>query len=136
MKLNDNFVAGLVAGDGSFFKCSIRYYKLKPYRTYTYVEHRFAVHMAEDETKLIEALQKFFGVGKVYRIPKTGESRKHTIRLTVTRQKDIKEVLIPFFNRTLVNMPCKKAKQYREWRDSFMNYYKNRKSVGWKANMS
>lgn len=128
--LTSQFVAGLVAGEGTFVAYQPRQgNRLKPHRTYW--EYRFEVNMAQDEEPLLMKLRDFLKVGKLYRRKQQNERWQATVNYRVFRQRDILEVLIPFFDKHLATKPCKKAKQYLKWRDDFLNYYKARMPVGY-----
>lgn len=89
MKINHNYIAGFVQGDGCF---SITIIKKKNKLTlrpvFTIVQHK------EFKQLIIKIQEEFNGIGNWYL-----NKQDNTIRYQVTKLNDIKDIIIPFFDK-------------------------------------
>lgn len=98
------WVVGFVDGEGSF---SIGFVKQpdrqestrirKGYRTGYQVDHTFAVVQGEKSLESLQKIQKFFGLGHIYLNRRHDNHREHLYVYSVSRRKDLIEIIIPFF---------------------------------------
>mgnify|MGYP001611697546 CR=1 FL=1 len=102
MHCSPAYVVGLVDGEGSFtFRLNTN-----PARRNT-MEPRFYLKLQAEDKELLDALQRFFGCGKVY-IQKDHRPR-HSLcyRFEVGNRSDLREKIIPFFTRYPLQSPSK-----------------------------
>jgi hypothetical protein len=100
--INIGWVIGFVDGEGCF---SIGFVKQsdkgnrKGYKTGYQVAHEFAVTQGEKSLSVLMELQKFFGVGQVIVNRRYDNHKEHLYRYVVRKRSDLREVIIPFFER-------------------------------------
>jgi hypothetical protein len=104
------WVIGFVDGEGCFSIGFIR----QPggrgrsgYKTGYQVAHEFAVTQGESSLRALRGLQEFFGVGMLVPNRRSDDHREHLYRYVVRRRADLRERIIPFFQRH----PLRTAKQ-------------------------
>jgi hypothetical protein len=104
------WVIGFVDGEGCFSIGFIR----QPggrgrsgYKTGYQVAHEFAVTQGESSLRALRGLQEFFGVGILVPNRRSDDHREHLYRYVVRRRADLRERIIPFFQRH----PLRTAKQ-------------------------
>lgn len=96
------WVVGFVDGEGCF---SVGYIKQpncgkrKGYKLGIQVWCEFAVTQGEKSIKSIEKLQNFFKVGKIYLNKRYDNHKEHLYRYVVRKRIDLKETIIPFFQK-------------------------------------
>lgn len=83
--LNENFIMGLIDGDGSFY-VSFHFNKL--------IKTGFSIVQYSTEIKLLEKIQKYFNCGTIYKV-----RAKPQIKYQITSLKDICSILIPFVDK-------------------------------------
>jgi LAGLIDADG endonuclease len=79
------------------FQPAIRPAGRNGYRTGYQVSHRFAVTQGASSAVCLEDLQRFFGVGRIYRNARRDNHREDLLQYRVERRVDLVEVVIPFF---------------------------------------
>ena len=110
-KLTDEYIRGLVEGEGTFtFTTSPRGFNKKVKIP------SFQLRMYIRDKKLIELVRDFFGLkNKVYTYfypGKDGANRGPQAMLIVREIGNLKNIIIPFFYNNLVGY---KVKQFEEW---------------------
>jgi hypothetical protein len=96
------WVIGFVDGEGCF---SIGFTRQpdrehrKGYRTGYQVNHDFVVPQGARSLKALNALQTFFGVGRVYVNTRHDNHREDMHAYTVHRRSELMDVIIPFFRQ-------------------------------------
>lgn len=100
------WILGFVDGEGCF---SIGFVKQpdrterrrirRGYRTGFQIAHEFAVVQGERSIASLEALREFFRVGGIYINRRYDNHKEHLYRYSVTKRKDLSNVIIPFFER-------------------------------------
>jgi hypothetical protein len=104
------WVVGFVDGEGCF---SIGFVKQpdragrRGYRAGYQVFHRFVVTQGAGSVASLEALRRFFGVGRLYRNRRHDNHREDLMHYQVSRRNELIETIIPFFER----YPLKTSKQ-------------------------
>jgi hypothetical protein len=104
------WVIGFVDGEGCF---SIGFVRQRGgrgrsgYKTGYQVAHEFAVTQGESSLRALRGLQEFFGVGILVPNRRSDDHREHLYRYVVRRRADLRERIIPFFQRH----PLRTAKQ-------------------------
>jgi len=96
------WVIGFVDGEGCFsigFTRQPDRANRKGYRTGYQVNHDFVVPQGARSLEALNALQEFFGVGRVYVNTRHDNHREDMHAYTVHRRSDLMDVIIPFFRR-------------------------------------
>lgn len=102
--MNKYFIAGFVAGEGSF-----GIYKIKGKPNSYVVE--FIVEVNKRDLKILKEIQKAVKCGYIYGGYK---KRPNMVRFKVSGKKDLINKVIPFMDKYL--MGSYKRKQYKKWR--------------------
>jgi LAGLIDADG endonuclease len=95
------WVIGFVDGEGCFSIGFVRQPSRAGRRGYTagyQVSHRFVVTQGFGSRTALEALKRFFGVGRVYAAKRHDNHREHLGQFVVNRREDLLETIIPFFS--------------------------------------
>ena len=98
--INTGWVIGFVDGEGCFSVGFVRQPNRPGRRGYTtgyQVTHRFAVTQGASSARCLEDLQRFFGVGRIYRNARHDNHREDLLQYRVERRSELLEVVIPFF---------------------------------------
>ena len=96
--LTPDYIVGLTDGEGCF---------LVQIRTDCRIVLRYFITQRFDNKKLLDKVFDFFKIGYVYRKFQGNDKKKMTFVYEVTKQDDIQNVIIPFFN----NYPLQGVKQ-------------------------
>ena len=107
MKLDGNYVAGFVDGEGCFY---IRHYEKKKYSC-----PEFAIKVRLDDWQIICAIKESLGCGKIFR---KQEKNRHNqaIGLLICRKEDIIKKVIPFFET--YPLLAKKKVDFDLWKEA------------------
>ncbi len=111
-------LAGLVAGEGSFFVAAAH----PPTRKDGSARLRFwfSITMASRDRRVLEQLHDLLGVGSIEDRPSRNGRWQPTAKLSVSSRLAHRTVTIPFFDEFL--LPCGKRRQFDAWRDEFEAY--------------
>lgn len=93
LTLNPNFVTGFSDAESCFY---IKIKKNKSYSTGWVVELNFQIGLHQNDRPLLELIQLFFGVGKIYKLG------KDAIQYRVTSHKDLAVIIDHFKNYPLI----------------------------------
>ena len=96
------WVTGFVDGEGCFSIGFVRQPNRKSrkgYRTGFQVSHEFAVTQGAKSVSCLHELHEFFGVGQVVLNTRYDNHKEHLYRYVVRKQRDLLEVVIPFFRQ-------------------------------------
>ncbi len=94
------WVVGFVDGEGCF---SIGFVKQpdragrRGYRTGYQVSHRFVVTQGTGSVSVLEDLQEFFGVGRIFANRRHDNHKEDLAQYIVGRRSDLLEHIVPFF---------------------------------------
>lgn len=112
-----DWIVGFTDGEGCF---SIGFYKQpdildpkrpfgrrKGYRAGYQVAAEYTVMQGERSKSILKQFLRFFGVGSIYINRRYDNHKGHLYRYTVSRRADLKNVIIPFFQKH----PLKTAKR-------------------------
>ena len=95
--LSRDYVVGLTDGEGSFttyLRPPRAEHGSKSYR----VECHYYIKLREDDLPLLKKVKQFFGVGVVSFQRDRRPNHHNCYRYEITNLKDIREVIIPFFD--------------------------------------
>ena len=101
--LSIEYVLGLVDGEGSF---NVRLNK--SHRRRAKVELKFSLKLRYQDKAILDELQLFFGCGKVYIQRDARKNHSLCYRFEVQNKKDIKEKIVPFFEKNSSKIPSRK----------------------------
>jgi hypothetical protein len=102
IQLSPDYIVGLVDGEGSFtFRLNTN-----PNRR-NRMEPRFYLKLRAEDKKLLESLNHFFGCGSVYIQKDHRPGHSLCYRFEVGNRSDLKEKIIPFFQKHLPKSPSK-----------------------------
>ncbi len=105
--MNSHYVVGLVDGEGSFSVFVRKPYSINSKRR-VLVEPKFFVKLIEKDKAVLEALQKFFGCGRVYFQKDRRANHQNCYRFEVFNRNDLRNIIIPFFRKNPLQFPSKK----------------------------
>ncbi|MDI6603028.1 MAG: LAGLIDADG family homing endonuclease [Patescibacteria group bacterium] len=98
--LSPDYIVGLTDGEGSFSVYLHGPHKIGDYWTnYSRVECHYYIKLREDELPLLKKVKKFFNCGNLYLQKDKRRNHRNCYRFEVSSYRDIKEVVIPFFQK-------------------------------------
>ena len=98
-----DYIVGLTDGEGCFY-VNVRE---RNSRWSPKVETHFYIKLREDNKELLEEVRESFGCGAVYFQKENRPNHSCCYRFEINSQKDIREVLIPFFEKNPLRSPKK-----------------------------
>lgn len=106
-KVSPDYIVGLTDGEGCFY-INIR----SPHKPQSrqLVEHHFYIKLRGDHLELLQKVKTSLGCGAIYRQLEKRENHSECYRFEINSQRDIQEVLIPFFDKYPLQGP--KSKEY------------------------
>ncbi len=99
LKLNPDYIVGLVDGEGSFTIYIRNIDKKTKVKRRVIVEPKFYIKLIEKDKDILDALQKFFGCGSVYFQKDTRPNHQNCYRYEVYNRNDLLKIIIPFFKK-------------------------------------
>jgi hypothetical protein len=104
-----DYIVGLTDGEGCFY-INVRPSDKRYRGSKTGIETHFYIKLREDEFPLLNQVKSFFGCGAVYYQKEKRKNHSPCYRFEINSQKDINEILIPFFDKH--PLKSKKKKNY------------------------
>ncbi len=127
-----NFVSGFTAGEGSF----VLRLTLNKKRGWSSPTAIFTILLRRDDREILDMIQSYFGVGKVYLVKKSEGDRKDTKPKScyyVGRIVDLYSVIVPHFDQ--YPLFAKKRRDFLIWRQAVELLYRvTRKKRRWRGN--
>jgi len=108
MKLSNDYVVGLVDGEGSFTAFVRNLDQSTERKRRTRIEPRFYVKLIEEDKTILESLKDFFGCGSVYFQKDTRPNHKNCSRFEVFNRDELETIVIPFFRDNPLRFPSKR----------------------------
>ena len=108
-KISSDYIVGLTDGEGCFY-VNVRSPDKRYLRSTTGIETHFYIKLREDDLPLLEEVKNFFGCGAIYLQKENRKNHSTCYRFEINSQKDICEVVIPFFDKN--SLRSKKVKNY------------------------
>src|SRR3989344_5123228 len=105
--LSNDYVVGLVDGEGSFTVYIKNPLHRKKLERRVKAEPRFYIKLIEKDKDVLYELQKFFGCGNVYFQKDTRLNHQHCYRFEVTHRNDLEKIIIPFFKQNKLRFASK-----------------------------
>ena len=115
--LSADYIVGLIDGEGCFY-VNILHPNKKWSRVKPSVEPHFYLKMQEEELPLLEKVKSAFGCGAIYLQKDKRPNHVSCFRYEVNSQRDIQNILIPFFDKH--PLQSKKKKNYAIFRQIAM----------------
>jgi hypothetical protein len=106
------FIAGFVAGEGSFSGASDG------------TRYLFEVGLGASDREICELLCRFLGVGHVYHSPRRKPHHDDEANLNVTAMRELLDAVVPFMDAHLPR--SYKREQYLAWRQRLLDYWEHR----------
>jgi len=107
LKLDPNYIVGLVDGDGSFTVYVRNPKEQKDVKRRVTVEPKFYLRLIEENKEILYRLKDFFGCGAVYFQRDKRENHKDCYRYEVFNRSDLTKVIIPFFKKYSPQIPTR-----------------------------
>ncbi|MBU6323812.1 MAG: LAGLIDADG family homing endonuclease [Patescibacteria group bacterium] len=104
--VSNEYVVGLTDGEGCFY---VNIWKSKAYRAGHGVQLHFHLKMQERDRELLEKVRDTIGCGAVYFQKEQRANHCQCYRYTVSAQRDIQKMVIPFFKRYPLQSASKSA---------------------------
>ena len=94
-KITAEYIVGLVDGEGCFYVL-VQNLENKS-KNYVKAQTHFHLKMKEDDLELLCSLRDYFGCGTVQKQPDKRPNHVDCYRYTVSSNKDVHDIIIPFF---------------------------------------
>jgi hypothetical protein len=111
-KLNPNYIAGFIDGEGSFW---VAIYRDETMRNKIFVRAQFEIELRADDKEILERIQKTIGCGKIYDCFYERYGWYPHVKYKIAKMEDISGKLIPFLEK--YPLQAKKAKTFRYFKD-------------------
>jgi len=123
-----DYIVGLTDGEGCFY-INIRPPDKRYQRSTVGIETHFYIKLREDDLLLLKNVKKFFKCGAVYFQKENRKNHFPCYRFEINSQKDIQNILIPFFDKH--QLQSEKAKNYKIFREIAMMVKDNLHREDW-----
>ena len=104
--LSTEYVVGLTDGEGCFY---VNVWKSPAYRAGAGVQIHFHIKLSEQDRELLETVRDTLGCGAVYFQKEARVNHTQCYRYTVSSQRDILGIIIPFFQQHPLHLPSKRS---------------------------
>jgi hypothetical protein len=104
--VSNEYVVGLTDGEGCFY---VNVGKTPRYRTGYRIQLHFHLKMQERDRDLLEKVKNTIGCGGVYFQKELRANHTQCYRYTVSAERDIQEIVIPFFKKHPLQSASKSA---------------------------
>ena len=104
-----DYIVGLTDGEGCFY-INVRPPDKRYQGSKTGIETHFYIKLREDDVSLLREIRNYFRCGAVYYQKEKRKNHSACYRFGISSQKDIHEVLIPFFDK--YRLRSEKRKNY------------------------
>lgn len=108
MKLSNDYVVGLVDGEGSFTAFVRNVNQSTERKRRTRIEPRFYVKLIEEDKAILDSLADFFGCGNIYFQKDIRPNHKNCYRFEVFNREELSSVIVPFFRDHPLQFPSKR----------------------------
>lgn len=104
--VSNEYVVGLTDGEGCFY---VNVGKSSRYRSGYRIQLHFHLKMQERDRELLEKVRNTIGCGEVYFQKERRANHCQCYRYTVSAERDIQEIVIPFLKRHPLQSASKRA---------------------------
>ena len=105
-KVSNEYIVGLTDGEGCFY---VNVGKSSRYRAGYRIQLHFHLKMQDRDKELLEKIRNTIGCGEVYFQKEQRVNHCQCYRYTVSAERDIQEIVIPFFKRYPLQSASKSA---------------------------
>ena len=105
--ITSEYIIGLVDGEGSFTIYIRNPKDISSRKRRVKAEPKFYLKLIEKDKKILYQLKNYFGCGNVYFQKDNRKNHQHCYRYEVGKQKDLEEIIIPFFIKNQLKFPSK-----------------------------
>lgn len=120
--INADYIVGLTDGEGCFY-VNIR--DRNHGNWIPKIETHYYIKLRKDDKSLLEEVKKFFGRGGVYFQNEKRANHTACYRFEMNSQKDISQIVIPFFKKHLLQSQTKR-KAFRNFCKIFSLIYQKK----------
>ncbi len=106
--LNNDYIVGLVDGEGSFSVYIKNPDDKRKRSRRVQAEPKFFLKLVERDKCILYQLKEFFGCGNVYFQKDNRKNHQHCYRYEVGNREDLEKIIIPFFKSNCLEFPSKK----------------------------
>ena len=120
-KLDGNYIAGFVDGEGCFF---VRLYKKKrkKWLEIPYYTPEFSIKIREDDWHILQRIKHTIGCGKLIR-KKEKHRHNRSVGFVVYKKLDLIEKVVPFFDK--YPLQGKKKVDFNLWKEAVLMWKNN-----------
>jgi hypothetical protein len=111
-RINGDYIAGFVDGEGCFF-LTYRKDKMK----YFYWKAGFSIMLRNDDTEILEYIKKYFNCGNI-------SHTRNLSRYQISDNNELVEIIIPFFNK--FSLIGKKRNDFELWKEAVLIIDRNK----------
>ena len=104
--VSNEYVVGLTDGEGCFY---VNVGKSSRYRSGYRIQLHFHLKMQERDRELLEKVRNTIGCGEVYFQKEQRANHCQCYRYTVSAERDMQDIVIPFFRRYPLQSASKRA---------------------------
>ena len=109
LMLNQNYIIGLIDGEGSFTVYIRNPKEKKEVKRRVKAEPKFYVKLVEKDKEILYKLKKFFSCGNVYFQKDRRKNHQDCYRYEVANRKDLRNIIIPFFRKHPLKIESKQT---------------------------
>ncbi len=95
----ESWILGFTDGEGCF---SVSFIKNKTTKTGWQIFPEFVITQGQKSLSALEIIKNYFKCGKLFINKRHDNHREHLYRYCVRSQKDLEQVIIPFFKRNIL----------------------------------
>ena len=118
--LDENYIVGLVDGEGSFTVYVRNPNKRSVRKRRVSAEPKFYIKLVEKDKAILYELKKFFSCGNVYFQRDNRKNHQQCFRFEVGKREDLEKIIIPFFQKHPLRFPSKQ-KDFRLFSNLFFS---------------
>ena len=107
-KLNPQYIAGFIDGEGSFW---VSIYRDETMKNKIFCRAEFSIELRADDREILERIRKTLGCGKIYECKYERYGWYPHVKYKVSRLDEIAEILIPFLEKN--PLQAKKAETFQ-----------------------
>lgn len=116
MQLTEDYIVGLVDGEGSFTAFVRNLNQSTERMRRTRIEPRFYIKLIDKDKVILDSLKFYFGCGSVYYQKDSRANHQNCYRFEVFNREELNKVIIPFFKKHPLKFPSK-AKDFKIFRE-------------------
>jgi hypothetical protein len=107
MKITEDYITGLVDGEGSFTVYIKNPDLEKEVKRRVKAEPRFYLKLIEKDKNILYELKDYFGCGNVYFQKDSRKNHQNCYRYEVANREDLRKIIIPFFKKYQLRLASK-----------------------------